>query len=168
MSLFTPIVKGMLNGAEAIQANFTTLASHFKDDGSTELGDTTVTNLTVSGTTKLKSQQIHSISVKAPWTNQNWNFVRVGNVVHFDADITTTLSTAQGYQNNSAETIPVGYRPDVSQELVTVHLGLTGTIAGSLIFRQAGNVISMFNTTRASGAQFLMSGSWITSDTMPS
>lgn len=108
MSVFQDIIKGMADGAESLQANFTKLAkaiSAIDDDGTIHFGSVSADKLAVNG--DMSWQGINFSSGFTPYNDaayRNGYMVRE-NVLYIQLSFTTAVA------NGTIFTLPTGAQP---------------------------------------------------------
>ena len=158
MSVFKEIIKGMADGAEALQANFAKLAKAIVsiDDttGAIELGDVTVNNLAVNG---MPLNTVKSASFQM-WSSSTTTAYRVGNVVTLINNKQDSGTIADN--TVSTQTVPVGYRPAETMFFPAVY---GASIKGEIQINNSGT----FTARGAITGAYRATMTYITDDTWP-
>ncbi|MBJ7680653.1 hypothetical protein HAU30_09290 [Weissella confusa] len=158
MSVFKDIIKGMADGAEALQANFAKLAkaiSAIDDDGTIHFGSVSADDLAVSG-----DGYKTPASATANYLGLTISFIRIGKQVTFTSGVTGfNTAVVVGLTNN---VLPDGFKPALQQ-----NVSATSQDGGNKYFSfdPAGSIYSY--SAYSSGTQPRISGSYITNDAWP-
>lgn len=126
---------------------------------------------TVAEFTAINQTKVYTATINGPY-GANLSVARCGNIVNasMDAVITATLNVS----GTASETIPVGYRPAISQHLRIIGSGGGGTSAAlftnSYVDVTYGPDGKISHRTKLTDAPLAFKGSisWITSDPFPS
>lgn len=147
MSVFQDIIKGMADGAEALQANFAKLAkaiSSIDDDGTIHFGSVSADNLAVNG-----DADWQTINFGSGFTPYNDEAYRNGYMVR-NKTLYIQLSFTTAVNNGTIFSLPAGYRPSKNVMMSLVSQSSDANTNARIIVYSGGAIKTFsFPTTSA-------------------